>query len=78
MGTARGNTHGSWRPRAFQGGVYTVNVHGVLLHQYGCHGFEGYTEIDVLSVADSTLYTARMIGAGLDTSVVVVEHVILL
>ena len=62
----------------FQGGVYTVNVHGVLLHQYGCHGFEGYTEIDVLPVTDSTLYTARMIGAGLDTSVIVLEHIILL
>ena len=52
----------------FQGGVYTVNVHGVLFHQYGCHGFEGYAEIDVLSVADSALYAARMVGAGLDTS----------
>ena len=61
----------------FQGGVYTVNVHGVLLHQYGCHGFEGYTEIDVLPVADSTLYAARMVGAGFDTSVVIVEHIIL-
>ena len=30
-----------------RGGVYTVNVHGVLLHQYGCHGFEAvsYTHL---------------------------------
>ena len=31
------------------------SVYGVLLHEYGCHGLEGYAEVDVLSVADAAL-----------------------
>ena len=61
----------------FEGGVHAVHVYGVLLHEYGCHGLEGYAEVDVLSVADAALNAAGVVGMRFDASVVVIEHVVL-
>ncbi len=58
MGTARGNTHGSWRPRAFS----VVSIPSMLTVccsiSYGGYRLEGYAEVDVLSVADAALNAA--------------------
>ena len=77
MGTARGNTQGSWRPRALRVVVRTIQIYGVLFHEYGCHRFEGHAEVDVLSVADAALNTAGMVGVRFDAPVVVEEYVVL-
>ena len=62
---------------SFEGGVHAVHVYGVLLHEYGCHGVEGYAEVDVLSVADAALNATGVVGMRFDASVVVIEHVVL-
>ena len=49
----------------------------MLFHQHGGYGFEGYAEIDVLPVADASLYAARVVGMSGDASGVVVEHIVL-
>ena len=61
----------------FEGGVRTIQIYGVLFHEYGCHRFEGHAEVDVLSVADAALNTAGMVGVRLDAPVVVEEYVVL-
>ena len=62
----------------FQYRIVPVDVDGRLFHQNGSYRFEGHLEIDVLTVADSSLNTTGAVGTGLDVSVVVVENVILL
>ena len=77
IGTARGSTQGSWRPRALSVGVYAVHIYGMLLHEYGGHRLESYAEVDVLSVTDAALNTAGVVGMRFDASVVIKEHVVL-
>ena len=62
----------------FQYRIVPVDVDGRLFHQNGSYRFEGHLEIDVLTVADSSLNTTGAVGTGLDASVVVIENVILL
>ena len=61
----------------FQGRIYAVDVHRMLFHQYGRYGLEGNAEIDILSVADATLDTSRMVRAGFDASIIVIEYIVL-
>ena len=61
-----------------EGGGLPVEVDRLLLAQQGGHGFEGYTEVDVLPVAQSALNAAAVVGAGDDAAVAVGhKHVVL-
>ena len=48
-----------------QGGL-AFHGDGFLFHEHRGHRFEGYPEIDVLSVADAALDTSAPVGAGGD------------
>ena len=49
-----------------KGGGISFNVYRLLFLQNGSHGFEGYTEIDVLTIRDATLDATAMVGDGSD------------
>ena len=77
MGTARGNTQGSWRPRAFRV-VSTPSMFTVCCSMSTvATGLKAHAEVDVLSVADASLYASRVVGVCHDASAVVVEHIVL-
>ena len=75
MGTARGNTHGSWRPRAFS----VVSIPSMLT--VCCSISTVATGLNAtrkkMSVADAALNTAGVIGFRFNTSAVIEEYVIL-
>ena len=58
--------------------IVSFDVYRLLFHQESSYRLERYTEVDVLSVADTSLDTARVIGACVYASVVMVEHIVLL
>ena len=62
----------------FQCRIYAVDVHRFLLHQQGSNRFEYYTEVNILSVTDSSLNTSGVVGMRFNPSVVVEEYVVLL
>ena len=61
----------------FQGGVDTINVDGFLFHQQRCNRFEYYTEINILTITQSSLDTSGVVGMCLDASVVIIENIVL-
>ena len=61
-----------------EGGGLAVDGDGVLLHEQGGHGLEGYAEVDVLSVADAALDASAVVGAGGDASVPVGDEDVVL
>ena len=61
----------------FQGGVDTINVDGFLFHQQRGNRFEYYTEINILTITQSSLNTSGVVGMRLDPSVVVIENIVL-
>lgn len=61
IGTARGSTHGSWRPLAFSiVGLPSMSIVGLFPQLCG-YGFECHTEIDIFAVAYATLYSAAAV-----------------
>ena len=59
IGTARGMYTGVMTSAGFQCRIYAVDVHRFLLHQQGSNRFEYYTEVNILSVTDSSLEYLR-------------------
>lgn len=49
-------------------GWVALNVEGLLLTKLGSDGFEGDTEIDVLTIGDATLDAAAVVGLHADTT----------
>ena len=69
MGTARGSTQGSWRPRpARDDGLARVVVDGLLGLEQGSHRLEGHPKVNILPVADAALAAAAVVGAGANVS----------
>ena len=66
IGTARGSTHGSWRPRPFERGVVQLRVHGVLLVHHGGNR-RSHAEVDRFPVGDASLDASAAVGHGADT-----------
>ena len=58
--------------------IISIDIDRLLFHQEGSYGLEGYTEVDVLSVADTALDTSRVVGTCIDATLVVIEHIVLL
>ena len=52
-----------------ESGGISFKVDCLLFLQNSCHGFEGYTEINVLTVGDASLDTAAVIGLGREVRV---------
>ena len=69
IGTARGSTQGSWRPRALRVVLVAVDVDGLLLAQDGRGRLERHADDDVLAVGDAALDAARAVGARADAPV---------
>lgn len=76
-GTARGSTHASCLPLAFNTVGVPSSVTVSCSAQECGNRFECHPEINVLTVADASLYAAAMVGSGGNSSVVVDEHVVL-
>ena len=57
----------------FQSGVDAINVDSFLFHQQRGNRFEHYTEINILTITQSSLDTSGVVGMCLDASVVIIE-----
>ena len=60
----------------FQDRVFTFHIDGFLFHQDSGNRFKSDTEINILTVRDTSLYATGMIRMGVDVSVVVEETVV--
>ena len=61
-----------------ESGGISFKVYRLLFLQDGGNGFEGHTEIDVLTIRDATLYAATVVADGCNTTVSRTEYIVLL
>ncbi len=73
-GTALGKTHGSWRPRAVSVVGFPSKSTVFCSISRRCHRFEGNTEIDVLTIAQTALYSAAAIALCSNTGSNILIH----
>ena len=63
---------------SFQRGGITFQVNRFLFLQDGGNGFECHTEVNVLTIAQSTLYATTVVGGSTDMFTIVDKEVVLL
>lgn len=61
----------------FENRILSVCSYGILLHQQRSNRFESHFKINVLSVADTTLDAAAIIGSRINSAIVIIEQVVL-
>ena len=61
-----------------ESGGISFEVDRLLFLQNGSYGFEGHTEINVLTVGDAALDASAVVGGGCGTTVYGTEDVVLL
>lgn len=62
----------------FHGRVCAVDIYSMLLHQNCGNWFECHTEVNVLSVADASLYSSGIITFCFYSSIIIIKYIILL
>ena len=62
----------------FKCDLFAVNIDGLLTFKQSCDGFEGYAEVNILSVGDTALYAAAMVCFSRDMAVFVSRKKIVL
>ena len=56
--------------------MISIFIYCFLFSKNGGHGFEGHTEVDILTVADAALNAAAVVGRRCDTSILIAEYVV--